>query len=410
MRNWISLYPHQRDALEDMHNGCILCGGVGSGKSRTALAYFYREQGGVLYSQTFEQIVEPCDLYIITPAKKRDTGDWQREMAMFCIPNDKCSVVVDSWNNIGKYTTVSHAFFIFDEQRVIGSGAWVRAFYKITKNNRWILLTATPGDDWSDYIPVFVANGFYRNKTDFNDQHVIFNRFTKWPQIDKYVGLKKLEECRNRVLVVMNYQKEAMCFHHDIVCNYDRDTYRWIYRNRCDPETHEPFMNASAMMYALRRIVFGDESRVTKLIQIVTEHKRVIVFYNLDCELDILRSIQWPEGVEYAEYNGHKHQDYPTSRYWVYACQYNSCSEAWECTDTNCMVFYSNNYSYKTMVQAAGRIDRNNTPYSELYYYHLVSKSPLDLAIMSKLSSKKKFNEKAFLGKEICDSFERRQK
>lgn len=42
----IQLYDYQREALGRMKNGCILCGGVGSGKSRTGLAYYYLHEGG----------------------------------------------------------------------------------------------------------------------------------------------------------------------------------------------------------------------------------------------------------------------------------------------------------------------------------------------------------------------------
>lgn len=91
------------------------------------------------------------DLCIITTARKRDTGEWDEELAHFYMSTDpehdiyEHKVVVDSWNNIGKYVGVKNAFFIFDEQRVVGKGAWVKSFYKITQNNEWILLSATPG-------------------------------------------------------------------------------------------------------------------------------------------------------------------------------------------------------------------------------------------------------------------------
>ena len=176
----VTLYDYQLDAINRMKIGCILCGGVGSGKSRTSLAFYYKLYDGDVNTENYVRMTEPPDLYIITTARKRDTGEWDEELAHFYMSTDpehdiyEHKVVVDSWNNIGKYVGVKNAFFIFDEQRVVGKGAWVKSFYKITQNNEWILLSATPGDCWTDYIPVFIANGFYRNRTDFNNQHVVY--------------------------------------------------------------------------------------------------------------------------------------------------------------------------------------------------------------------------------------------
>ena len=49
------------------------------------------------------------------------------------------------------------------------------------------------------------------------------------------------------------------------------------------------------------------------------------------------------------------------------------------------------------MEQARGRIDRMNTPFNDLYYYHLKTRSGIDLAISRALNSKKKFNESGFI-------------
>ena len=48
------------------------------------------------------------------------------------------------------------------------------------------------------------------------------------------------------------------------------------------------------------------------------------------------------------------------------------------------------------MHQSAGRIDRLNTPFKDLYYYHLKTRSGIDLAIAKALNSKQKFNESGF--------------
>ena len=395
----ISLYDYQLDAVNRMRNGCVLCGGVGSGKSRTSLAYYYKEQGGILGTKKYNKMKNPKDLYIITTARKRDTCEWEGELAYFLLSTDpkisgyKNKVIVDSWNNIQKYKNVTDSFFIFDEQRVVGSGVWVKSFLKIAKNNDWILLSATPGDTWQDYIPVFIANGFYRNRTEFCNEHVIYSRFSKFPKIDRYINTGRLIRLRDRILVDMDFKRETVAHHEDIIVQYDISKYKETMRNRWDPYNNEPITNASGLCYVLRKIVNSDESRQIALMDILESRPRVIVFYNFDYELDILMNLAYGKGVEVAQWNGHKHQPIPDSDKWVYLVQYNAGAEGWNCIKTDTIVFYSQNYSYKVMQQSAGRIDRLNTPYTDLYYYHLKSRSGIDLAISKALRDKKKFNE-----------------
>lgn len=400
----VSLYDHQRKALDNMKNGCILCGGVGSGKSRTSLAYYYTQQDGKLDSDD-EFMKNPLDLYIITTARKRDTLEWENELAPFLLSTHsdanyyKNTVVIDSWNNIAKYKEIRNAFFIFDEQRVVGYGAWTKAFLKIAKSNKWILLSATPGDTWSDYIPVFIANGFYRNKTDFVDQHVVYDwRCKNYPKIDRYLNTKRLVRLRNSILVEMEFDRHTTAHHQDVAVTYNIPLYKDISKNRWNPWEDRPIETASELCFGWRKIVNSDESRSVAVLEIMEDHPKVIIFYNFDYELDILKSLGYPDGTEVAEWNGHKHQEIPTGDKWVYLVQYTAGCEGWNCITTDTIIFYSQNYSYKVMVQASGRIDRLTTPFSDLYYYHLKSFSGIDLAISRALKEKKNFNEGKFVG------------
>ena len=397
----IELYDHQKKALAKMKNGCILNGGVGSGKSITALAYYFTQQGGKL--DPFEYMRSPKDLYIITTARKRDTLEWQKDMLPFLMStNPKHNkiygnkIIVDSWNNIGKYSDISGAFFIFDEQRVVGSGTWVKAFLKIARGNDWILLSATPGDKWEDYIPVFLANGFYKNKTEFTREHIVYSSYTKFPKVDRYLGIARLERLRDRILVDMDFDRKTVQHHEDVYVSYDIPKYKDAIRNRWNPYKNEPIEQASGLCYVLRRIVNEDISRQTALLDIVADHPRVIIFYNFDYELDILKNLVYindGDCLDIAEWNGHKHQPIPESDKWVYLVQYTAGAEGWNCIKTDTIIFYSQNYSYKIVQQATGRIDRLNTPFTDLYYYHLKSRSGIDLAISKALKEKKKFNE-----------------
>lgn len=397
------LYDYQYDAVDNMRNGCILNGGVGSGKSRTSLYYYFKEQGGSIRSE-YIPMKNPKDLYIITTARKRDTLEWEGELAHFLMsthPNTddlySHKIVIDSWNNIKKYADVTNAFFIFDEQRVVGYGTWTKTFLKITKSNNWILLSATPGDTWTDYIPVFIANGFYRNKTEFCREHIVYSRFTKYPQIDRYINTGRLIRLRNSILIDMDFSRSTVAHHEDVYVNYDILKYKEATRTRWDPYKNEPIQQASGLCYVLRRIVNESQSRVVALMELLEKTPRAIIFYNFDYELEILLNLHLGDDVAVAQWNGHKHQPIPDSKKWIYLVQYTAGAEGWNCIKTDTVIFYSQNYSYKIMQQSSGRIDRLNTPYKDLYYYHLKSRSGIDLAISKALHEKKTFNESRWI-------------
>ena len=394
------LYPHQLEAMKKMHNGCILCGKVGSGKSRTALAYVYIcELGGSLRINgigTFTKPDFPKDIYIITTAKKRDTHEWEDEVAYFCLPTT-VNVTIDSWNNIKKYKNVVGGVFIFDEQRLVGSGAWVKTFLKIAKANHWILLSATPGDKWEDYIPVFLANGFYHSRSQFKAEHMVFKPYLKFPVVDHYVGTKRLKFYADQVLVPMNYEHEIVKHKIDILCNYDKEKYKRVMKDRWDIYDDCPVEEMGKLCYLLRRVSNDHVSRYIELKDICKKHSKLIVFYNFTYELNALRKFFTDKCWEIGEWNGEKHTEVPSGNRWAYLCQYTAACEGWNCITTDTMVFFSQNYSYKILAQSEGRIDRLNTPFHELYYYYFKCKSPIDLAITRALSQKRTFNEKIFM-------------
>ena len=389
----VTLFDYQQEAMEKLKTGSILWGGTGSGKSLTAIGYFY--------IKVCERMTRPRDLYIITTAKKRDDHEWEGECIKYGISTDPSlseghvTLRVDSWNNVGKYLGVTGAFFIFDEQRVGGGGKWSDCFIKITRNNNdWILLTATPGDKWEDYMSIFIANGFYKNKTEFKRRHLMYTSWRGYLEVTGYSEERLLYRLRNSVLVGMNYKKHTEQHHERVVVDYDVERYFNVMKTRWNIFTNEPIEQASQFCLVLRRIVNEDQHRMEAIKEILTEHPKAIIFYNYDYELEMLRKLDCPK----AEWNGHKHQPLPTGSRWVYLVHYAAGAEGWNCIETDTMIFFSESYSYRAMVQAAGRIDRANTGYTDLYYYHLVTRSKIDLAIARALHNKKDFNESAFAG------------
>ena len=388
------------DAVKRMKNGCILNGSVGSGKSRTGLYYYFSKYGGSFDPDYKPMRPNPPDLYIITTAKKRNTLEWEEELVPYLLYTDPGQnsyygnrVVVESWNNLHKFIDVKNAFFVFDEDHVTGKGAWVKAFLKIAKFNEWIILSASPGDQWSDFVPVFIANGFFKNRSEFDREHVVYSRFTKYPKIEKYINTGYLMYLRNQILVDMDYKREVNKHHEDIYVRYDVSKYKDVIRNRWNPFTNEPIVNASEFCSVLRRIVNSDESRQIAVLELFEKHPRVIIFYNFIYEVEILKTIfEAYDDVIVAQYNGQQHDPLPTGDKWVYLVQYN-LSEGWNAITTDTVIFYSQTYSYKTMLQAAGRVDRMNSPFKDLYYYHIRSRSGIDLAITKALKEKKTFNE-----------------
>lgn len=399
----VELRDYQKEAVNNLKNGSILCGGVGSGKSRTALAYFFEKVCfGKITSTPTSIPLCPRDLYIITTAKKRDSKEWEHECAHFALSTNKdisiagIKVTIDSWNNIKKYTKIYGAFFLFDEQRVVGGGAWVKAFLQISRKNQWILASATPGDKWEDYIPVFIANGFYKNKTDLRNQHFIYDNFSKYPKVKGYFNEKKLRYYRDQILVHMSDDRITVRHREEIKCNYDKELYRRIFKDRWDIYDNCPIEETGKLFYLLRRIVNSDISRIEAVDTIVNRYGKVIIFYNHSYELEMLRKYCESNNVPYSEWNGQKHEDILDGPKWVYLVQYTAGCEGWNCITTNVIIFYSQSYSYRQTEQAAGRIDRINTPFIDLYYYYLRSSAPIDLAIRRALKQKKNFNESSF--------------
>jgi hypothetical protein len=382
----IDLYQNQKEAVEKLSNGKVLWGDVGSGKSITSVAYYMKREA-------------PKDVYLITTAKKRDSLDWVGEFAKAGVGRTKDATVagvltVDSWNNLGKYTHVHGAFFIFDEQRLVGSGGWTKAFLHIAKSNNWIMLTATPGDVWMDYVPLFIANGFYKNRAEFKREHVIYSPYTKFPKIDRYVNVNRLVRQRNELLVEMPYESHTVRKIKDVFVEHDAELFERVLKKRWHVYEERPIRDVAELFGVMRKVVNSDASRIRAVRTLMLQHPRLIVFYNFNYELEALRTLGG--SVEVAEWNGHKHQDIPSGDRWVYLVQYVAGAEGWNCIETDAMVFYSLTYSYKNFHQAHGRIDRLNTPFTMLYYYNLVSKSMVDIAILKSLLGKKSFNERDY--------------
>lgn len=449
------LRPHQEEAVDKMRNGTILFGDVGSGKSPTAVAYYVKEE-------------MPRDVYVITTAKKRDSLDWLTEFARFGIGRQEDEtrggvLHIDSWNNLSKYREVRGAFFIFDEQRLVGSGSWSDAFLKIASANRWILLSATPGDTWMDYIPVFIANGFYKNRTEFKRDHVVYSSYTKFPKVERYLNEGKLLKLKHHILVEMPMMRHTTRHGKDVWCDYDVDLFDKVLKKRWNPYENAPLKDVAELFRVMRKVVTSDGSRLEVVKELMVRHPRLIVFYNFNHELEILRSLatepcspsstngtakcqilspacttssqqeststpsnpSWSASAvtpasqkknsksvdissststttcgcirPVAEWNGHKHEAIPVGDRWVYLVQYVAGAEGWNCTETDAMCFYSLPYSYKNFSQAHGRIDRLNTPYTDLYYYYLMSKSLVDQAVRKSLNGKQTFNERRYV-------------
>lgn len=404
----VELRAQQLTALEKMKNGCILNGDVGSGKSITAGAYFYTKVcGGDLRINSFGGLGDmqaPRDVYVITTARKRKSLDWEKEFAAFGISTNRetsvyqVQLTVDSFNNIEKYEDVKNAFFIFDEQRLVGAGAWVKAFIKIAKTNQWIMLSATPGDNWMDYCPVFIANGFFKNRTEFVRNHVVFKRFTKFPQIERYTDEGILSRYKRQIIVDMPVPRHTIRHIKNVMVEYDKAAFKRIYVDRWNIYEDRPIRDVAELFRVMRKLVNTDPSRIATLDRLSREeHPRLIVFYNFTYELDALREYGDKAGITYAEWNGQRHEEVPTTERWLYFVQYTAGAEAWECTSTDAMVLFSLNYSYKVNNQVLGRIDRLNTPFIDLHYYKFRSNSVIDNAILRSLATKKSFNEKEFL-------------
>ena len=392
------LYPHQRVAVDKMHDGCVLAGNVGSGKSLTALAYYVEKVcGGSLDRST--PMRNPTDLLIITTAKKRDSLDWFDEglhFGLFSEPNlsyGNVTIKVDSWQNISKYRDIENHFVILDEQKLVGTGVWVKSFLKIAKHNRWIMLSATPADRWIDFLPLFVARGWYRSRTDFIEKHVIWHFTGRYRTIRGYYGVRHLERLRAELVVEMPHVRHTTRHLVERPVLFDRDAFNTVWNRRWNIYEGCPIIDVAEKYRVARKVVNSDPSRLDEIVELGKRHPRMIIFYNFDYELDLLRTLMPRMDICIAEWNGHRHEDIPETERWLYLVQYQAGAEAWNCIETDTIVYYSLTYSHRLFEQSQGRIDRLDTPFDDLNYYLLMSNSRIDKLIWRALVAKKNFHE-----------------
>lgn len=394
----MQLHPHQREALDKMKNGSVLNGGVGSGKTHAAIAYYVEKVCHGSLTRHFP-MDRPTKLIVITTAKKRDDLDWQATALECGIFDDPAlsyghqEFIVDSWNNIKKYVDEKDAFFIFDEQKLVGSGVWVKTFLKIVKQNQWILLTATPADTWIDYVPLFIAHGFYKHRTDFVENHVIWTFHGRYRKIRGFYGVRELRKHRDQILVEMPFDRHTTRHLVAEPVEYDPELFNKVWKKRWNVYELKPLVDSAEMHRVGRKVVNSDPSRLDAIEKLAAKHPRMIIFYNFDYELEDLRTLMPRLDIPVAEWNGHRHEPVPGTKRWLYLVQYMAGSEGWNCIDTDTVVFYSLTYSHKQFEQAQGRIDRLDSPFSDLWYYILMSTARIDAIIWKSLVNKKNFHE-----------------
>jgi len=394
----MELRPHQEIALQELRNGSVLAGGVGVGKTYTALAYYVQMVCGGALDRS-HSMMHSKDLIIITTAKKRDSLDWEKEaipLGLFVDPElsyGHREFIVDSWNNLKNYVDREDCFFIFDEQRLVGTGTWVKSFLKIAKKNQWILLSATPADTWMDYVPLFIAHGFYRNRTDFVEKHVVWSFNGRYRKIRGFFGVRHLERQRDSIIVEMPYERHTTRHLVARPVAFDSDAFNLVWKRRWNIYEGQPLIDVAEMHRVARKLVNSDPSRLDEIVELGLKHPRMINYYTFDYELDLLRTLMPKMDIPVAEWNGHRHEEVPETERWLYLVQYQAGAEAWNCISTDTILYYSLTYSHKLFEQSQGRIDRLDTPYDDLYYYILISDSQIDRLIWKALVAKKNFHE-----------------
>lgn len=353
---------------------------------------------------------------VVTTASARDSGQWYKELGLWCpeISPDYLNVI--SWEGLAKWTVshweeVEEYTFIFDELAKAKAGtssARGRAFLQIAKHTDWWAgFTATPGDRWIDFQAYFIAGHYIKNKTQFLREFCQVQTFKGYPEIVGYRDEETLKRWWDRMIVCPDTAK--------MYAELPREGHRQYkfkpsaeYKRVAKTRTLQDgtlLDTSGAYCAALRRLCFTKAKQQWLTDYLEGLGTNAVLFYQFTetgDELVELAKRVLPKCARVWRVCGSVHE-IPTAetigKYDIVVCQWQAGAEALNLQFMYEWVSVEPHYSYSTSVQARGRIKRIGQKHP-MHFYYLICEDSIESDIYKALSEKSDFSAEYWYAKQ----------
>lgn len=391
-------YPFQEDAINQLLEGKhIIKADCGLGK--TCIFFNWLERNHATH------------VIIATTASKCHSKDFQTtELIKFTSPEFRAHLVsleVVSWHMLKKWTDkkspqqLANYYFVADELQRCRQGVsslMGRAFLFITKHCKaWTGYTGTPGDNWLQFHPYFIATGKIKNKTEFMRDYTISQQYP-FPMV---LGFRH-EDTLKGWWRDISYEPDTS----EVMSQLPAETHQIMrfptpkgYKKVLKSSTtlDGEFLDSNMALYHHLRQMCATKQKLDALEDLLSSlSSPLVIFFNYTCEREQILGLAAHMKRKVWRIDGECHE-IPTEETIgqndIVLCHYLSGSEALNLQFCHYMVFYSPNYSYSISVQAKGRVKRVGQQ-NPMFFYSFLCSDSIEEEVMDCIKQKKDFAEK----------------
>lgn len=415
----ITLFDYQKEAIENYKEKSFNLSDTGVGKTVMALGSFIESKcKKLLVICLAPKVVDFAEDGVLMNVDITPLNRGSKKNKELLAESDKVAISFESVWRIPEFLkwVDEDTFIIIDESHKVAntSSKVTKYVMKLSKKAKYTYLcTATPisNGKYEQYYPQLKMLGVYNGTKKeyynmFVDERMTRMGGSQFMQITGYRNIDLLENMVNQCSV--NYKRDKPYLPEDYVYKTKKPAmFNKLKKNRMYKTDNGEVIeldNSSKLFNALRCVshgfLLGINKQVSKepfeRLQAILEthnNERVVIFYNYNIELEMLKQLLSKLKRPTSEYNGARKdlKEFKGKYNGVVLAHYKSASTGInDFVISNVMVFNSLPLSSIELTQSKGRIDRQGQGKKPMYYF-IIPDTPVEKKIFEQITNGKDF-------------------